>query len=124
MKKQNSGYTMIAFVLFVFTVACVVAANNSAPSGWAMSNRSRALYALGEPRAYRAVASVNNTINPTGVLAGDVIGGIVNLSDPTEAQVANSAITVAADTITQSGTSWTVGETYLVTLWRPKADIR
>ena len=125
-KERSGGATLavLALALFVIVCATAIAANNSAPSGHNMSNRKNAKWAMGQPYVFKACASANNTLPATGVAVGDVVAGMINLSDASEAQESLANITVAANSITSSGTPWTANEHYAVIVWRAQADPR
>ena len=124
MRNDRSGYALLSFLLIVLFVGVVYAANNDAPSGWAMANRERAKWAMGQGKAYWADASATNTINPTGVAVGDCIVCIANMSDTSEAMPDLDNCTVAANAISSSDTPFTATERYLVIVHRPQSDPR
>ena len=131
MDRQDRGRTVgvclliVALATLAGALSGLYAANNTPPSGLGMYNRDRARWAMGQDYAFRAGASATNTLNATGVVAGDVVWGAVNLTDPTEAQSAlTTTITVAADSVVSSATPWTAGEVYLVLVHRKAADDR
>lgn len=112
---------LLAITLLVVVVGTALAANNSAPSGWGLFNRERARHAMGVPIVYKAICSATNTLPATGVAVGDIVAGMINLSDASETQESLDDITVAANSITSSGTPWTAGEHYFVVVWRKQS---
>lgn len=90
------------------------------PSGWSPS-RERMNYALG--RIYVSVGQATGTteIAVTGLTATDHILGITNLSDPTETQLAMTAVTAATGKVTFASGS-TNAEYYQVIWKRPRPD--
>jgi hypothetical protein len=121
MKKDTNGYTILAVLIMVVLVTTAWAANNNPPDGWLMVNRDRAKWAMGKPIQYLGIASATNTVTNTAILAGDYVAGVVNLEDVDDAFPTLSTLTIAAGSITSAGTEFTVGEHYLITVWRPQA---
>jgi hypothetical protein len=124
---RGGGYVSLALVLLVVLVVTAWAANRTPPAGWHFAQRDRARWMMGTVRSYVAGCSANNTIKPTGVEVGDYICGVLDLTDPSQTQVAPSAMAVAANSITQSGTTWLTGAArtgsrYWVVVMRDQSD--
>ena len=130
MKQDNGralGVVLLAVVIALISggVSALLAVNNVPPSGWLMVNRDRARWAMGQDYAFKAICTATNTLPATGLALGDVVWGAINLSDPTETQSAlTSTLTIAANSLTSSGTPWTAGEHYVVFVHRSQADDR
>lgn len=119
---------LVVAMLAIASVDRLVAANNTAPTGWLMANRDRARWAMGTDRTFTAHCSATNTLPATGVAIGDVVWGIVNIQTPGSADSAglavDSTITVTTNKITSSATPYTLGDVYVVFIHRLQADDR
>ena len=127
--RQNTkrGRTLlVAAFVAVFAVAAYFAmapagdaAGLTPPLGRLLGKRNLSQYALG-----RIIASVGPGVGTTevtvsGMLATDHICGLVNLTDPTETQIANSSLTTAAGKVS-AASGITNAEKYLVIYLRPQ----
>jgi len=121
MKKETNGYTILALLIMVVLVTTAWAANNNPPDGWLMVNRERAKWAMGTPIQFLAAASATNIVVAAAIDADDYVAGIVNLEDVDDAFPTLSTLTIADGSITSAGTEFTIGEHYLITVWRPQA---
>jgi hypothetical protein len=120
--NEPSGYVLIAALIAVAIVSTLLAANRTPPSGWMLANRDRARWAMGTTHVYQAVASTTAIVVSSNVVATDYICGVVNLTDPTETQAAQSTCTPGLYTVTNSGTPWAIGEYYAVIVQRDQSD--
>lgn len=123
MKSENGRVLpmlLCVVALFVMVIGTALAANNDPPEGWALSNRTRAGWALGKPLFVLCSCPTTSTLTASDIDVGDYVAGVINLSDTDDAQPALSTLTITADTITATGTPFSTGEDYIVVLWRPK----
>lgn len=131
MTKENSGRAVAVALVLVIVGALVgavalQAANNEPPSGWLMANRDRARWAMGRTVAYVAHCSATNTLPATGIAATDTINAIIDVetAGAWTCLPITTTLTLASNSITSSGTPYTVGSMYLVIAHRPQADDR
>lgn len=90
------------------------------PAGWYPS-RERMNYALGRVIVSVGAADGTTKIAAVGITATDHVLGITNLSDPSETQIATTAVTAGTDVITFASGS-TNAEYYQVIYLRPRGD--
>lgn len=96
-------------------------ANNSAPTGRSMVKKDRAKHALGLPLCFNGTAGANNAMTVTGVLATDIVCGVIDLTTPGTAQATLANVTPATDALASGDTPWTGTRKYLVVVWRKAA---
>jgi len=132
MLRDERGRTvLVCLVLLVMAtlggaLSGLYAANNEPPDGWFMSNRTRAKWAMGRTVAYLAHASANNTLPATGLAATDTVNAIIDVETAGAWALLpiTTTLTLAANSITSSGTPYTQGSMYLVIAHRPQASDR
>lgn len=123
MTKSKTGMSVAGVLVLLviggfFAIAAnqyVYAAALSAPVGFP-HQRDCAKWAMGTHHSSVGQSTGTTEIAASGLLASDYVYSIVNLSDPSETQIAPSAITAAADKITFASGS-TNAEYYMV-LWK------
>jgi len=94
-------------------------------SSYLRVNRDVLKDALALPMTIVGTGASTSTITVTGLLATDIVTCVVNLTDPTETQVAVTGVTASANLITaDSGTPFANTEKYLVQFLRPVKDGR
>lgn len=85
-----------------------------------MAKRNRAKHALGQPICFVGEGATTSTITTVGVLATDIVVGVIDITTAGTAQATLANVTPSADLLTVSGaTPWTIGSHYAVVVWRP-----
>lgn len=98
--------------------------SNEPGTGW-FPKRDNQRWAMGRPVVLKGLGNTTAKLTVTGCLPGDFISGIANLSDPSEAQANLSNAVPGTDEIEMStGTPFTIGEHYVVFLYRRQEDDR
>jgi hypothetical protein len=101
------------------------AGNNTAPSGWLMSNRERAKWAMGQDMALWGAYASTHELTVTGLTSTDTIWGVIDMTTAGTAQATLANCTPITDGIHMTtGTPFTEAHVYLVLFRRPQADDR
>jgi len=106
-----------ALALLAYVALRAEAAGLTPPIGFIV-RRDCANYALGRIFMSVGVATGTTEVAASGLTATDHLVGMVNASDPSEAQVANASLTAASDKVTVAS-GVTNGEYYIVIWVRP-----
>jgi hypothetical protein len=121
--RRGLGLAVLFLIAFTCGIAWVVtshyasAAALTPPIGFIVRADAQR-YALGRSLLSVGTGVGTTEITVSGLLATDIVGGIANLSTPTETPLALSAITAAAGKVTAS-TGITNDNKYIVHYVRP-----